>query len=364
MIEIKLLDGQKAEVSWDRFLQESTRGHYGVLSGWLHSFDVYGGKTHILTLQSEGEIVGGMGMVEMGKGPFSILTVLMGPIIKEGFEEHTHNLIKKTYEFAQKLGVFLLQVKSPTAQEVESSFLMPALDWGRAESQKWVKGYPFNVVGVPGILYLVDLKPEMPYDENWETEMLSSFKKNTRRDIRRSIRNGLEFSEVFSTEEIRTAYQIIEMNAKEKGYSVRSWQQFSQTAIYQIEQEQAFMTAVKWKGEIVGAHYGVVAGKRYGYSMGGVKRLDIDLLVGHFLQWNVMIKAKKMGMFAYDFTSVGTPSVKRFKEGFRPVILEFDTPHFMVLSAWKYHMFIHLFPYVKKHKKTLAKIANAMFKRG
>ena len=41
-MEYKLLETKEEEKVWDKFLQENPRGHYGVLSGWLHSFDVYG----------------------------------------------------------------------------------------------------------------------------------------------------------------------------------------------------------------------------------------------------------------------------------------------------------------------------------
>lgn len=356
MIEYKLLQTQEEESAWDRFLQESPRGHYGMLSGWLHSFDVYGGKPHILTLQKNGEIVGGMGMVEMGKGPFRILSVLMGPILQEGYENFAIELIEQARQYAQRLGVFLLQIRTPSARDLNSPFLLSSLDWNDGRLRDWKEGYPFSVVGVPNVLYLVDLKKELPDGDEWEEAMLASFKPNTRRDIRRAIRNGLKFVEFKTPENIKKAYRLIEMNAKNKGYSVRSWEQFSTTAFFQIKNEQAHMTAAVFEGEIIGAHYGVVAGKRYGYSMGGVKRLERDLLVGHFLQWHVIKKAKELGLYAYDFTSAGTPGVKRFKEGFRPTLITLDSPRYVVLSRWKFELFHKLFPWMKRNKAKLARI--------
>ncbi|WP_457602614.1 GNAT family N-acetyltransferase [Nitratifractor sp.] len=356
MVEYKILVTKKEEKAWDKFLQECSRGHYGALSGWLHGFDVYGGKSHILTLQKNGTIIGGMGMVEMGKGPFRILSVLMGPILSEGYEGFAPKLIEQTRQYAQQLGVFLLQLKTPNSRNHQSPFLLPSIDWNDHRLKGWKEGYPFSVVGVPNVLYLVDLKNDLSCSTEWEETMLSSFKANTRRNIRRSIRNGLKFVEYDTYDGVRDAYNLIELNAKSKGYAVRSWEQFAETALFQIANKQAYMTAAIYDGKTVGAHYGIVAGKRYSCSMGGVKRLKKDLHIGYFLQWNTMKKAKQLGLCAYDFTSIGTPSIKYFKEGFHPTLINLSPPRYIVLSSWKFELFHKLFPLMKRNKAKLARI--------
>ena len=158
---------------------------------------------------------------------------------------------------------------------------------------------------------------------------------------------------------------MIEETARNKGYAVRAYQEFCPTMERQISKRHAVMSVVKKDGKILASHYGVIAGRRLGYSMGGTRRTEVDYKSGHFLHWNVMILAKKMGLDAYDFTSLGPEGVLRFKRGFNPTLYTFDTEYYKILSRPKYLLFDRLFPLMQRHKKTLARLAYRMSgKRG
>ena len=79
------------------------------------------------------------------------------------------------------------------------------------------------------------------------------------------------------------------------------------------------------QGIDLGVHYGVIAGQRYNYLMGGTVRAQPDLGVGHFLHWMAINRAKDLGLMGYDLTSGGSSGVMRFKMGFGPSHVKFDS---------------------------------------
>jgi lipid II:glycine glycyltransferase (peptidoglycan interpeptide bridge formation enzyme) len=73
------------------------------------------------------------------------------------------------------------------------------------------------------------------------------------------------------------------------------------------------------EGQFLGAHYGVLAGQRWSYLMGGTTRTEKDYKVGDFMQWQAMKIARALGLRGYDLTSWGSPGVMEFKKGFSPI---------------------------------------------
>lgn len=342
---------------WDDFLLNSPRGHYAQLSTWLKSFEAYGAAFQIIVAEEDEKIVGGMGLVIFGKGPFKLVTVPIGPIIAHGFEHLDKPMIAEAVKYAKKIGAFLFQLRIPYIHQNSTDFLLNSI--ALPESIAFEKGFPFKVASTPNILFLVHLK-QTDNDASWEEEMLNSFKSNTRRNIRKSMRNGLTIAEAVTDTDLQEAYAVIEQNGVKQGYSVRTWKEFGPTLIEQVRKKQAVVMTVKKEDQLLGAHYGIIAGKRYSYSMGGTKRIEKDYLVGHFLHWHVIKKAKKLGLRSYDFTSRGSPGVMRFKNGFKAEIIEFDAPYYVVLSKPKFFIFNQLFPMMKKHKKQFAKLASSI----
>lgn len=359
-MNIKYLESEQDFQSWDMFLQSSPRGHYAALSTWLKSFNAYGATFKIVVLEKEQNIIAGLGMVVFGKGAFKLVTVMVGPVLNFGAEQYDNILINESISYSKKIGAFLFQIRIPYNQSIHSDFLLHSVDL--PESVHFQKGYPFKVASAPNLLFLVDLGKEK-YSKQWEEEILMGFKSETRRNIRKALNNNLELRVAENEEMLRRAYAIIEENGSNQGYAVRTWDSFRDTLILQVEKKQAIVLMAFIKDELLGAHYGVISGGRYSYIMGGTKRTKKDYKVGHYLHWNAIVNAKKMNLKAYDLLATGSSGVKRFKEGFRPLELEFDTPYFTVLSSWKYYLFVGIFPYMKKYKKYLAKIANTLLKK-
>jgi lipid II:glycine glycyltransferase (peptidoglycan interpeptide bridge formation enzyme) len=120
------------------------------------------------------------------------------------------------------------------------------------------------------------------------------------------------------------------------------------------------MLTAQYKNALVGAHYGVVAGRRYSYIMGGTERIE-SLKTGHILHWSAMKKARDLNLLGYDFTSGGSPGVMRFKMGFRPDHIHFIEPRYYVFSEARYKVFNLVYPWARRHRGQISKILSVVF---
>jgi lipid II:glycine glycyltransferase (peptidoglycan interpeptide bridge formation enzyme) len=160
--------------------------------------------------------------------------------------------------------------------------------------------------------------------------------------------------------DLRKAYSLIESNGREQGYSTRLWEEFGSTLSEQVKKGQAIVFVGCREGQFLGVHYGVLAGQRYSYLMGGTVRTQENYHVGAFLHWQAMKTAYAMGLRGYDLTTWGSPGVAQFKQGFRPTEIKFASPHYFVLSRLRFSVFMKLYPALKKYRSTLARYANML----
>lgn len=349
---------------WDQFLMSSPRGHYCQLSTYLKSFRVYGFDYHVILAkhQENDQVFGGIGLIRFGKGPLAVVTAPMGPIIDVGQEWAFSSLISEALSYSRSVGAFLFQLKIPFTKKFADPAILPTLTMPSGASPR--DGFPFDLMAVPNQMLWIEFGT-IPSDEEWEAHMLKRFSSGKRRDIRMSEKNGLSVLRVTRETELKEAYSIIELNGREQGYSTRSWEEFSPTLIEQVRKGQAVVLVACREGRILGAHYGVLAGRRWSYLMGGTIRTVTDYNVGAFLHWQIMKTARAMGLRGYDLTSWGSSGVAQFKMGFRPTHIEFTTPRHFLLSPWRFTAFMTIYPALKKYKRTFARYAKLLFpKRG
>lgn len=341
--------------SWDEFLMNSPRGHYCQLSTWLRSFQPYGFRFSVLTARAtaSGAIVGGIAVLEIGNALASLMSVPVGPIVEVGHESVAGLLLAETLHRARESGAFLLQLQLPCSNEVRLPALIERLDVSnRAASQP---GLPFATGTAPNQMLWIAF-PENLSTDAWEEELLRRFSGMTRRNIRLSQQQGLDVREVTKEAELRQAYTIIEMNGVRQGYATRGWREFGPTVLEQVASRQAVMLVVRHNDQAVGAHYGVLAGRRYSYLMGGTTRDAGNLKIGHCAHWSAMRKAKDLDLLGYDLTSGGSTGVMRFKMGFRPQHIPFISPRHYVLSRWRFEVFRNIYPLLRRHKRLVSRV--------
>jgi lipid II:glycine glycyltransferase (peptidoglycan interpeptide bridge formation enzyme) len=196
---------------------------------------------------------------------------------------------------------------------------------------------------------------------DWESALLATFSKKTRQHIRDGIKSGLTCSEAESEEEIRAAFNIIEANGRTQGYATRSWDEFGETITLQVQRGQAVLLAIRHGDRLVGAHYGVLTGRRWSLIMAGTDRsAGSQLQVGWFTNWMAMRKAYERGLSGYDFTSVGAGGVNKFKMGFRPEVVAFVPAQELVFQRCRYGLWVRLMPSVQRHRRKLATITRRL----
>lgn len=339
---------------WDQFLMSSPRGHYCQLSTYLKSFTPYGFGYHVIMVKhlESDQIIAGIGLLKFGKGPLNVVIAPMGPIIDVGQEEAFGSLIAEALSYARSVGAFLFQLKIPFTEEIVDPAILPTITMPTGLSPR--DGFPFDLMAVPNQMLWIEFE-DIVSDEEWEAHMLARFSSGKRRDIRMSERNGLSVHRVSEESELKEAYSVIELNGQEQGYNTRPWGEFRSTLIGQVQKGQAVVLVAYREGQILGAHYGVLAGRRWSYLMGGTVRTDKDYNVGAFLHWQVMKTARAMGLRGYDLTSTGTSGVSQFKMGFRPTHIKFASPQHFILAHWRFAVFMKVYPALKKYKRTFSR---------
>ena len=360
---VQHLHNDSRELSqWDHFLMSSPRGHYCQLSTYLRSFRGYGFDYHVIVAkhQENDQVFGGIGLLLFGKRPFNIVIAPMGPIIDVGQEGVFPALISEALSYSRSVGAFLFQLKIPFTDDFTDPAILPTITMPTDPSHR--DGFPFDLMAVPNQMLWIDFG-NIACDETWEASMLKRFSSGKRRDIRMSERNALSVHRVTEKPELKDAYAVIELNGQEQGYSTRSWEEFSPTLIEQVQKGEAVVLVACREGQILGAHYGVLAGRRWSYLMGGTVRTDKDYNVGAFLHWQVMKMARAMGLRGYDLTSTGSSGVAQFKMGFRPTHIKFASPQCFVLSHWRFAAFMKMYPALKKYKRTFARYAQLIFRK-
>lgn len=343
---------------WDQFLMSSPRGHYCQLSTYLKSFSPYGFGYHILMVKplKSDQVIGGIGLLIFGKRPFNVVIAPMGPIIEVGQEEAFESLLSEALSYSRSAGAFLFQLKIPFTEEIADPAILPTITMPTGISPQ--DGFPFDLMAVPNQMLWIEFE-DIASDEEWEAHMLKRFTSGKRRDIRMSEKNRLSALRVTKESELKEAYSVIELNGREQGYSTRSWEEFGPTLVEQVKKGHAVVLVAYREGQILGAHYGVLAGRRWSYLMGGTVRTDKDYNVGAFLHWQVMKTARAMGLRGYDLTSWGSSGVAQFKMGFRPTHVKFANPKHFILSHWRFAVFMKVYPALKKHKHTFSRYAKS-----
>lgn len=337
---------------WDKFLSSNSRGIYLQLSDWLKSYRAYGFKEYlILARDNNRKIIGGQGIVLASAGPLKILVAPYGPIIKQRSEEILPEIVNKFKDFAIESGAFLSQISIPISvdQSFPNHFLSPETIIQKSNGNGLIFKY---VTGISAIR-AVELYPEK--EKSYEN-VRANYKSATRRDVNKSGRMGNELIFAESEKEIREAYSLIELNAQNQGYTVRSWEDFGPTLNALIKKGFCFIACCKNEGELKGALIIFEVGKKLHYIMGATIREKKDLMVGHFLQDQVIQMGVKKGYDFYDISMGGSDGVVRFKEGFGGKVIPFVEPQYWIHKNLQFIAYQKLLPWVQKNKTLVSGI--------
>ncbi|MEM8680720.1 MAG: GNAT family N-acetyltransferase [Planctomycetota bacterium] len=346
-------DDESGLASWDQFVLDCPRGAAGQLSTWLGSFRPYGARFTVWLFRDTDsqDVVAGIGLLAFGNRWLGWATAPSGPIVALGYEELVPRILQVAVDFARGEGLAFLQLQLPT-HDSATQLLLPA-DTDYTSSLPVQEGSLVSIgMGARQLKY-VEFPNETDLDA-WQARVLAGFSGSTRRNIRLALKNELRCEEAQDDQAIREGFGIIESNGRRLGYPTRRWQDFGSTLITQVRRQHAVLLLVRHRGSIVGAHYAMLAGRRYTYSMGGNERIEPDPRIGHGLHWHAMLKARELGMSGYDFATGGTAGVKRFKAGFRPVDLLFGPPQYISLKPVGVALITKIAPVLRSQRKRIS----------
>lgn len=346
---------------WDEFLMNSPRGHFSQLSTWLRSFQPYGFDFRVLLARENqsGMIIGGIGLLHFNFLVYTLLSAPMGPILETGYENACKDILGAALTYARTVKAFFFQCQVPYSESIVIPATLPFFDL--PTTLTFHRGLVFRTGNAPGQMLWIDFsKFGGKRGASQVEELLKQFNNNTRRNIIRSERNNLHYIEAATEDELRDAYAIIERNGQELGYATRKWKDIRKTLIDQVNHGQAIILIAFHGGQSLGAHYGILAGQRYSYIMGGTLRLKSDFRAGHFIHWTAIKKALELGKQGYDFTTGGSEGVMQFKMGFRPTRVDFVPPVYYILSKAAFQAFQKIYPILRRHKSTVANLLSKL----
>ena len=304
---------------WDVFVLNNISGSFLQTMDRVKSYEQYGFDWElIICVDNEDNILAGsvnivvkflfLKMYICSYGP-----TYTGPEIQEG---HVDAFLTQFVQRAKELKVCASQITLPT-------------DISSIIKGKGSKGKLFNKIPSVESYNLINLRDDNDTRLDYES-IIKSFSKKARRDVRASYRRGLTIKLAVKESELRLAYSCFEDNAGSKGYSVRSWEEFSATIISMSKSGHAYLLTAWYNDEIQGAILVERSSDALHYTMGGVHRHSPDLNTGYFLQMEGMLLASEKNCKFYDISCGGPPAVKKFKESFNPIFTDIgETIHFV-----------------------------------
>jgi peptidoglycan pentaglycine glycine transferase (the first glycine) len=186
--------------SWDDFLAQNHFGHHVQTSLWAQVKSELGWEALRIKILNSGEIIAGAQVLIRNLKPFgSIGYVPKGPVFASGCSDQLDRVLQELVNFAESNGLQLLAVQPPDNY--------PGLDKDFSSlgfSPSWLELAPTATIHL-------DLNAS-------KKDLLSQMKRQTRQNIRRSAREGIEVREG-GPEDMATFYKIHEETSQRQNFS-------------------------------------------------------------------------------------------------------------------------------------------------
>lgn len=344
---------------WDNFLRDNPRGNCQQVSHWLASFNNYGLKSEILIIKNEeNKLIAGIGVV-FGKLPFlKVLLAPSGPILSIGYEDLFEPVLNLFLNRAKEKKVFYCHINVPVLKLGNSKLREYCLGDIPSDSVFFSSkcGNEFqHVASINGLrpIYLDYNQEISPYEF-----VKKGFKRNTRDNIRIAYNNGLELKYASSEKEIEEAYELIVKNAKQIGYSIRSWNDSRDMFLGMADSKTCILPCCYDHGVLKGVLIVFDIGQRLTPMYGGILREKKDLKIGHFMHNEMLKLSIEKAYDLYDISVIGSEGVTRFKKGFGSEHVEFIGNRYWILNQFRFNVYKRINSFVVKNKAFVSRILN------
>lgn len=337
---------------WDDFVSNNSRGSHLLLTDWIQSYKSYGFKYEVCICTKDNEIIGGYAAVIAKVLNFRFYIIPHGPIFKQGFEANLNDCLKELKLRANTLKCCYVQFSLPISNNVKIAEHVYNSSQLNLKNINFNKGKLFNYVYCSYGINWVDFG-------NYKTpeDFLNSLTPKVRRNIRMPYNKGAssDFSKL--KEEIKAGYLVIEDNASRANYSVRSFNDFSDTIESLVKRDRAYFITLNHDDTIKATIFAIKAGNYITNINGGTLRSKPDIKLGYMLQWELIKESFKLGYKGYNISMGGSEGVLDFKSKFNTELINFEEPHYhLVLRPFVFNFFLKVEKYIKPYKTKISKI--------
>lgn len=147
-----------------------------------------------------------------------------------------------------------------------------------------------------------------------EEELLSHMKANTRQNIRRSERAGVEVRSAKNLEDVAACLEVYKETAKRAGFALHKDEYYEDIFSILGSHSQLFMAVYEQK---VVSFVWLAMSKKTAFELyGGMNEAGKRIRANYILKWEAIRRSKEWGVEQYDMNGLLNDGVSEFKRGF------------------------------------------------
>jgi lipid II:glycine glycyltransferase (peptidoglycan interpeptide bridge formation enzyme) len=329
---------------WDRLVYDSTNAGYQQYSSWLQSYCQVGYKRQIFGIfDQRGKLQSGVGLLilpipiigwNLACSPFS-------PVIPTGTEEiFASAWVDMVRQWRNSR---LVQIHFQTLEEKNETPMASLLDNLGATLRSTFKGVTMGNKGM-----CIELKDRESED------VLNSFRQQTRYEIRRGLKSGIEVKSFQSVSEIQMAWNCLNQNAVSMRVPYRPRKMFVDPALELIRAGHATMLSGYQGKKLLGVAFGIMTKNRMKYFASVRTKEGIKSEISYVLLWKLIEVAIENGCAYVDLGGATNQGVETFKRGFRARHYCLTEPRSVVFNQNLMNLYSRIEPKLRKHRYRVA----------
>ena len=316
--------GCEGREAWNAFVASSARCHYMQSYEWGQVRAAAGWRPIRLALFREGTIEAAAQILEkrLPLCGLAIHYVPRGPVVDFSDGQTLEAMLDALRETGRRRRAVMVRIDLPVTQaEPEAKGMLRRHDFRAVErGTYWTAARH---------VFRLDLSPD-------EDDLLRSFRKTTRYEIRRAQRAGVTVDPEGTLEDLRIFHRLLADAGARKGFPVRRYADYQ--ALY-----NSFVTCglgklfiARYRDEVIGGAFMATLGEESWWLHGASSPEHRKLAPSKSLVWSMITWSKQAGKRRLDLLGSRQPGVAEFKQGFRPQEASFLPCLDMPLSSTAY----------------------------
>ncbi len=175
-----------------------------------------------------------------------------------------------------------------------------------------------------------------------EKELLSQLHQKTRYNIRLAQHKGVIIETANDNGATDTFLDLLEQTAKRDKFHLHPKEYYQKMLEVLGKEGMIKLFLAKYQNKIIAANLICFFGQTATYLHGASDYNFRQLMAPHFLQWQAIGQAQKLGLKYYDFWGIDEkkwPGVTRFKKGFNGQEITYPDAFDLVFRPWWYRLY-------------------------